>query len=120
MQLSQETKDFIEDRVSRFPRYFERIDRVKVTTITEGDTVEVEIIVHPPGGTIVAKDRGDDLHVVVDRSADKIERSLKRLKDKLSERRARREEAVPADEGAEEEEQSYEDILRVLLEEDES
>ena len=77
------------------------------------------LIVHPPGGTIVAKDRGDDLHVVVDRSADKIERSLKRLKDKLSERRARREEALPADEGADEEDQSYEDILRVLLEEDE-
>jgi len=119
MQLSQETKDFIEDRVSRFPRYFDRIDRVKVTTITESDTIEVEIVVHPPGGTIIAKDRGDDLHVVVDRAADKIERSLKRLKDKLSERRARREEAIPAVEGAEEEEESYEDILLALLEEDE-
>ncbi|MDP6112164.1 MAG: ribosome-associated translation inhibitor RaiA [Planctomycetota bacterium] len=117
MTLSDDTKEFIEDRVERFMRFFERIERVQITTDMQHEDVEVEIVVHPPGGTVVAKERGEDLHIVVDRTAEKIERSLRRLNEKFHAHRSRKgaSEPPPVDE---EDEESYQDIVNALLEEE--
>jgi len=117
MHLSDDTKEFIEARLERFPRYFERINQVQVTASPENEEVDVEIVVHPPGGTLVVHERAGDLHVAIDGAADKMERKLVRLKEKLSAHRAKRPE-TPVTPGEEEEEEAYDDIIDSLLEEE--
>jgi ribosomal subunit interface protein len=116
MALSDDTKEFMEDRAERFVRFFERIDRVQVITDAQHEDVEVEIVVHPPGGTVVAKERGEELHAVFDRAALKIERSLRRLNEKYHAHRSRKGTTEPPP-AAEEDEESYQDIVNALLEE---
>jgi len=117
MHLSDDTKEFIEARLERFPRYFERINQVQVTASPQNEEVDVEIVVHPPGGTLVVRERAEDLHIAIDGAADKMARKLVRLKEKFSEHRAKRPEA-PATSGEEEDEEAYDDIIDSLLEEE--
>lgn len=117
MTLSDDTKVFIEDRVERFVRFFERIDRVQVITDAQHEDVEVEIVVHPPGGTVVAKERGADLHTVFDRTAEKIERSLRRLNEKYHAHRSRKGVVTPPP-ADDDDEESYQDIVNALLDEE--
>jgi len=79
--------------------------------------MEVEIVVHPPRGTMVVRERAEDLIVAIDRAAEKIERKLVRLKERFSQYRLKRAEA-PAQPEAGKEEESYEEIIGSLLEED--
>jgi ribosomal subunit interface protein len=118
MHLSDATQDFIKERVERFPRFFERINQVHVMTQRQNDLMEVEIVVHPPRGTMVVRERADDLVVAIDRAAEKIERKLVRLKERFSQYRLKKAEA-PVQSEAGKGEESYEEIIGSLLEEEE-
>lgn len=117
LQISDEAREFIEERADRFLRYFDRIGNVQVTLSPEKDIIRVELVVHVIRGlTLVAADQAEDVYVAVDRSAEKIERKLVKLKEKIKEHRAKKAPSSPKP-GEQEAEIDYEDILDDLREE---
>lgn len=118
MQVSGETKEFIEDRIDRFLHYFDRVTSVQMTAIHDHDDVVVEFVIHAArGDTFVVKEGDTDIHAAVDRAAGKVERKLVKLKEKINDYRASKslpplEEVQPEDD-----ELSYEGILSDLNEE---
>ena len=58
MQVSGETKEFIEDRINRFLHYFDRVTSVQMTAIHDHDDVVIEFVIHAArGDTFVVKER---------------------------------------------------------------
>jgi ribosomal subunit interface protein len=109
----------IEERVGRFTKYFQGITSVQVTASHDHrrNEVRVEFVIHVVRGVVFATaDTGSDIDVAVDRAAEKVERRLVRLKEKLKEHRAGK---APAgvQEGSDAADQEFEEVIRNLLEE---
>lgn len=82
-------KEYATTKVSKLPRYFDRILAIEVITDRQDNrTYEVEVIVKVEHtDPFVAKTRGDDLYACIDNVVDKLERQLTDHKDKLRDRR---------------------------------
>lgn len=71
-----------EKKVGRLARLLRDSAKVEVIQHVQREFQEVEIIVQLDGVTLRAKDRTTDMYASIDAAADKIERQLKRLKDR--------------------------------------
>ncbi|MBI2193702.1 MAG: ribosome-associated translation inhibitor RaiA [Planctomycetes bacterium] len=116
LRIPDETREFIEERLERFLRYFNRISSVQVTVSPQQDEVNVELVVHVIRGvTLVAAERAADAHAALDLAAEKIERKLIQLKEKIQEHRAKKVQSGSGKE-AEAEKEAIEDYLEDAME----
>lgn len=82
--LTEELKQYINKKVQKLPRFYNRITSIEV--IVDGDSRDskVEIIVktthHQP---LVAHESGKDTYASFDLAIDKMERQLRRTKERL-------------------------------------
>ena len=82
--LPEELKQYINKKVQKLPRFYNRITSIEV--IVDGDSRDskVELIVkatrHQP---LVAHESGNDRYASVDLAVDKMERQLRRHKERL-------------------------------------
>ena len=92
IHVSDETRDFIEDRVDRFERYFQQITSTQVTLDSnKNNEVHVEILVHVINKvTFVVNEAHMDPHIAVDRASDRIERKIRQFKEKVRAHRDRK------------------------------
>jgi ribosomal subunit interface protein len=112
-QVSEKTRAFAIERAQKLTRYNDRISRIQVLLDEEHNQFTAEVIVHvEAGATLVSRESGDGYRTALDTLMVKIERQLKRDKEK---RRSHDHETVrdmqPAGEVVPAEE-SYEDIVR--------
>lgn len=88
MDITPAIRAYAEEKASRLPRFFDRVQAVNVVTDKSDPDFEVEIRVqadhHDP---FIAKTRGADLYACIDTASDKIERQLADHKDKLRNRK---------------------------------
>lgn len=108
--LAPALKDYAEGKVQHLKRYFDQIVTAHLVFSLEKYRHKVEITLHVNGKDFVSEDESDDMYVSVDRSVDKLERQLKRHKDKIKRRKAQQsvadlstEAAEQPDDGVEEE-----------------
>ena len=84
MDLSEETKTYITEKVQKLPKFYDRITSIEVIVDGEGRDSKVELIVkaihHKP---FVAHESSSDIHASLDMAADKMERQLRRYKEQL-------------------------------------
>jgi len=85
IEITDAIRDKIEDKISKFPKYYNNISNVEV--IVEGNgggtTSSVEIIVRAKHNHVfVAKDAGDDIYTCIDEAEKKMERQLTKHKQK--------------------------------------
>lgn len=89
MGITDPIKSYAYDKVSKLPRYYDRIAAIEVIADTASDHgYEVEIIVkaehHDP---FVAKATSSDLYACIDEAVNKLERQLTDHKQKLRNRK---------------------------------
>lgn len=90
MDLTEDLKSSVHSMVERLPRYFDRINYVDVVFDSESNQVQAEVIVSTVRGiTLVGKSTDYDAFKSLDEASDKIIRQLKKLNDKLNEKRDR-------------------------------
>ncbi|MBN1123557.1 MAG: ribosome-associated translation inhibitor RaiA [Sedimentisphaerales bacterium] len=72
------------DKVEKFPRYYDGLSQVEVVIEgSEGGNPSVEIIARGEHSVFfVAKETGEDLYACIDLAAHKMERQLRRKKEK--------------------------------------
>ncbi len=86
--VSAEVMEYAAEKVESLGRFYDRITNVNVVIDQEKDNHMVETVAHVGhGSTLVAKHRGEGLIVVMDATFDKLERQIRKLKDRLSHHR---------------------------------
>lgn len=87
-ELAPALKDYAEGKVQHLKRYFDHIVKANVVFSLEKYRHKVEITLHVNGKDFVSEEESDDMYVSVDRSVEKLERQLKRHKEKIKRRKA--------------------------------
>ena len=80
--VSDNTRRHINAAVSRFERFYTPVLDCHVTVTKEEPAFRVDIIVNVHGQTLKASNSGDKLFPVIDGSAKKMIRQLKKLHDR--------------------------------------
>jgi putative sigma-54 modulation protein len=103
IELSDTTRERMEQRVLKFKRYFNEVMDCHIFGSHERFVHKFEITLHGNGFNLFAEAHDEDVHAAFEAAADKMERQIRKLKDKIKRRRPRRPE-VPAPETPETEE----------------
>ena len=88
MGISDSLKDYCREKSERLIRFFDRIQSIEV--ILDGNNGQhfAEMIVHSEGTQpFVAREQHDDAYAAVDLMLDKVERQIRRHKEKLRNRK---------------------------------
>ena len=86
--LAPALKDYAEKKVEHLKRYFDHIVKANVVFSLEKYRHKVEITLHVNGKDFVSIEESDDMYTSVDRSTDKLERQLRRFKEKSQRRKS--------------------------------
>lgn len=105
-ELAPALKDYAEGKVNSLDRYFDHIVNAQLVFSLEKYRHRVEITVHVNGKDFVSAEETDDMYASVDKSVEKLERQLKKHKDKIKNRKShqRLKDMVPVEEAEEVEE----------------
>ncbi|GAB4277707.1 MAG: ribosome-associated translation inhibitor RaiA [Candidatus Rifleibacteriota bacterium] len=94
LQLTQALKDYAEKKLASIKKYFDHIIEVDVTLsvkdskdISKSKVCEVTVWAKSIGTPIHAKKASEDLYASIDMVAEKIERQVKKFKEKKTSRR---------------------------------
>ena len=80
--VSDSTRTHIKTAVSRFERFYTPVLDCHITITKEAPAFRVDIIVNVHGQTLKASNTGNKLFPVIDGSAKKMIRQLKKLRDR--------------------------------------
>ena len=86
--LAPALKDYAEEKVLNLKKYFDHIVTAHVIFSLEKYRHKVEITLHVNGKDFVSAEESDDMYMSVDRSVEKLERQLRRHKEKTKNRKA--------------------------------
>lgn len=83
VNVKDELREYAEEKIGKLPRFYDRIHEVELVFSQEKDQLSSELIVRIDNKhTFVATDMGTDEMGIVDSVIDKVERQLRRHKEK--------------------------------------
>ncbi len=83
VEVSDDVREYIYEKASKLPRYYDRIHEIEVILDHESEQFSAEMIVRVDREpTIVASETGPDTFALIDVIIGRLERQLKKLKDK--------------------------------------
>ena len=84
IEITDAIREHAQEKVAKLPRYFDSITQIEVLVEgNEGGKQCVEIIVHAEhSDLLIAKEAGDDLYACIDVAIHKLERQLRKAKEK--------------------------------------
>ena len=84
VEITQALRTYIENKFSRLQRHFDNMTIGHVILSVEKERQMVEATIHVSGGKLFAEAQHDDMYAAIDDLADKLDRQLKRHKEKLT------------------------------------
>jgi len=87
---------YVEDRVSRLAHYFDRVDEAHVVLDAEGHRMIADVTVHASRLTVSSEQAATDLRSAVDLAVDKVERQIRRHKERVRNHKGKDSTAVAA------------------------
>lgn len=88
--LSEPTQQFIREKAEKLLHFFERLMSIEVTVDLKNETKIVEFLVSAEHKhDLVASESSQDILTAVDLVVDKLERQLRRYKEKIQDHRRR-------------------------------
>jgi putative sigma-54 modulation protein len=84
IEITEAIRAHAKEKVEKLPRFFNQISHVEVLLdASQGSMPAVEIIARAEHfGDIIAKDTGPDAYTCIDMAVHKLERQLKKIKEK--------------------------------------
>lgn len=84
IEITDAIRSHIEEKVAKLPRYFDSVGQIEIILDgNEGNGQSVEIIVHAEhADMLIAKEAGVDTYSCIDAVVHKMERQLKKAKEK--------------------------------------
>jgi putative sigma-54 modulation protein len=86
--LSEEMSEYIEEKLAKLPKIFERIESIAATVDLRPDLTTVEVLVNAEHKhDLIARDEASNFQGAVDLAIHKIETQLRRYKERIQEHR---------------------------------
>jgi len=84
IEITEAIRSHVEEKVAKLPRYYDSVGQIEVILDgNEGGGQSVEIIVHAEhNDMLIAKETGTDTYTCIDAVVHKMERQLKKAKEK--------------------------------------
>jgi len=84
LEITDAIREHVQNKTDKLPRYYNNISNIEVVIDgNEGGKQSVEVIVRGDGGDIfIGKEIGEDTYACIDIAVHKVERQLRRKKEK--------------------------------------
>ena len=83
VEVTEDVREYINEKANKLPRYYDRIHEIEVILDHESEQFTAEMIVRADQKhTLVASETGPDTFALVDTITSRLERQLKKLKEK--------------------------------------
>ena len=86
VDITQALRDYIHGKLARIERHFENVTSVHVILSVEKLRQRAEATIHVTGNDIFADAVDEDMYAAIDALIDKIDRQIKKHKEKLTDR----------------------------------
>jgi putative sigma-54 modulation protein len=87
LELTPALREYAEQKVRKFDRYFSHISEVDVTLTAEKNRHKADVLIKANGMLIQAEGATTEIYSAIDEVVEKLERQIKKYKEKLTSRR---------------------------------
>jgi len=87
VEVTESMQDYIRNKLARIERHFDQVVDVHVVLSVEKQRHKAEATIHVAGNNIHAHDESDDMYAAIDALLDKLDRQVKKHKEKLTNHR---------------------------------
>ena len=91
-EITDNVREYIEERLNKLTRYFDKLIECHVILKVERITYTFEITLHGNGFDMFAEAHDEDVFVAFDAAAGKMERQVRKHKDKVRQHKGRKSE----------------------------
>ena len=84
IDITQALRTYVESKFARLERHFDHMTNVHVVLTVEKERQMAEANIHVSRGNLFANAEHDDMYAAIDSLADKLDRQLKKHKEKLT------------------------------------
>ena len=84
VDVSAALKDYVDTKLRRLERHFDHVTNAHVVLSVEKLSQKAEATLHVSGGQLFADAVDSDMYAAIDALADKLDRQLKRHKEKMT------------------------------------
>jgi len=92
IELTPALNAYVEDKLKRIRRHFDHVISINVVLSMEKHRKQAEATLHTAGKSIFANGSDDDMYAAIDALADKLDRQVRRYKDRIRNHQASRDE----------------------------
>jgi putative sigma-54 modulation protein len=89
VEVTTPLREYVETKFERLQRHFDQITNTEVTLILEKMVQKAEATLHISGADIFAAAESDDMYAAIDSLADKLDRQVRKHKEKITDHHAR-------------------------------
>ncbi len=89
VEVTQALRSYVESKIEKIGRHFDLISDVNCILTVEKLRHKAEATIKVNGGTIYADNTEEDMYAAIDGLADKLERRVRKYKEKLVDHRAK-------------------------------
>lgn len=82
IEITDALRQYVNDKLERLSRHFDHVGNVHVVLSVEKLRHKAEATVHLNGGTVFADIVADDMYAAIDGLVDKLDRQVKKYKEK--------------------------------------
>ena len=92
LKITEAIKEYAKEKCKKIEKYLENITEVNVMltvekTKSEGSVHKADVTIYATGKTIRIESQDKDLYAAIDNMADKMERQVRKYKEKLKDRK---------------------------------
>ena len=84
MDVTTAIKSYVENKFERLERHFDHMTNIHVVLSVEKERQKAEATIHVNRGDLFANDEQENLYAAIDGLVDKLDRQLKKHKEKLT------------------------------------
>ncbi len=95
IDVTEAINDYIKSKLSKVEKYFDDDVEAKAIISARGKDQKVEVTIWSGKYNVRAEETNEDLYAAIDLVVDKLERQLKKYKDKLTDKRSVKDTYVP-------------------------
>ncbi len=89
VEVTQALRTYVESKIEKIERHFDLVSDVNCILTVEKLRHKAEATIKVNGGTIYADNTEEDMYAAIDGLVDKLERRVRKYKEKLVDHRAR-------------------------------
>ncbi len=83
IEITDSLRSYVTEKMGKLERHFDKVSNTHVILSVEKDTHKAEATVHMSGNDIFAEAREADMYASIDALVDKLDRQVKKYKEKL-------------------------------------